>query len=121
MEELIVLLLFAALAWLWWDSMSARERAVAAGKSACARDNLQFLDDTVECVSMRPARNEAGRLVLRRAYRFEFSDDGASRRALRLLSASRPMRTAQSNPSSTRSTVRSFNVSSIFTSGNAAM
>ena len=81
MEELIVLLLFAALAWLWWDSISARERAVAAGKSACARDNLQFLDDTVECVSMRPARNEAGRLVLRRAYRFEFSDDGASRRA----------------------------------------
>jgi hypothetical protein len=61
--------------------MRARERAVAAGKSACSRDNLQFLDDTVECVSLRPARNEAGRLVLRRAYRFEFSDDGAHRRA----------------------------------------
>jgi hypothetical protein len=81
MEEALVLAVFAALGWLWWDSMAARERAVAVGKSTCARDGLQFLDDTVECVSMRPARNEAGRLVLRRAYRFEFSDDGATRRA----------------------------------------
>ena len=81
MEELLALALFAALGWLWWDSMRARERAVIAGKSACERDGLQFLDDTVECVSLRPARNEAGRLVLRRAYRFEFSDNGANRRA----------------------------------------
>jgi len=30
---------------------------------------------------VRPARNEAGHLVLRRVYRFEFSDDGSRRRA----------------------------------------
>ncbi|MCX7152689.1 MAG: DUF3301 domain-containing protein [Proteobacteria bacterium] len=81
MEESLVLALFAALAWLWWDSMSARERAVSAGKATCERDGLQFLDDTVECVSLRPGRNAEGRLALRRTYRFEFSDDGANRRA----------------------------------------
>jgi len=78
--NVVALVGLSALAWLWYDSMRARERAVAAGQAACARDALQFLDETVECVSLRPARNEGGRLVLRRVYRFEFSDDGAHRR-----------------------------------------
>ena len=75
------LLGLALLAWLWYDSMRARERAVAAGQGACARERLQFLDETVECTSVRPARDAAGRLVLRRVYRFEFSDDGTQRRS----------------------------------------
>jgi len=75
------LVALALLAWLWYDSMRARERAVAAGQRACVREGLQFLDETVECVSVWPARNESGRLVLRRVYRFEFSDDGAHRRS----------------------------------------
>jgi uncharacterized protein DUF3301 len=79
--SVIALVALALLAWLWYDSMRARERAVAAGKSACARERLQFLDETVECTSVRPARDPAGRLVLRRVYRFEFSDDGSRRRA----------------------------------------
>jgi len=77
----VSLLVLAAIAWLWFDSMRARERAVAAGQNACARERLQFLDETVECTSIRPARNAAGRLQLRRVYRFEFSDDGSQRRA----------------------------------------
>jgi hypothetical protein len=81
MWDLTALLALAALGWLWYDSMRARERAVAAGSDACRRDALQFLDETVECVSLRPARDEAGRLVLRRVYRFEFSDNGDNRRA----------------------------------------
>ena len=75
------LLALALLAWLWYDSMRARERAVAAGQAACQRDRLQFLDETVECTSVRPARNVEGQLVLRRVYRFEFSDDGSNRRS----------------------------------------
>ena len=71
----------AALGWWWYDSMRARERALAIAGAACARDGLQFLDDTVECVKTRPARDGDGRLVLRRNYRFEFSDDGNNRRA----------------------------------------
>jgi hypothetical protein len=79
--NVVALLAVALLAWLWYDSMRARERAVAVGQAACARERLQFLDETVECTSVRPARNAAGRFVLRRVYRFEFSDDGSRRRS----------------------------------------
>ncbi len=81
MWEAWALVALALLAWLWFDSMRARERAVAAGARACERDGLQFLDETVEFVSLRPARDENGRVALRRVYRFEFSDDGRNRRA----------------------------------------
>ena len=78
--EFWALLAMAAFAWFWYDSLRARERAVALGRSACERDHLQFLDDTVECVQTRPARDEHGHMVLRRIYRFEFSDNGNNRR-----------------------------------------
>jgi hypothetical protein len=81
MWEAWALAALALLAWLWFDSMRARERALAAGSRACERDGLQFLDETVECVSLRAARDEDGRLALRRVYRFEFSDDGRNRRS----------------------------------------
>jgi Protein of unknown function (DUF3301) len=80
MPEVLSILLMAALGWLWYDSMRARERAVLAGKHACERDGLQFLDDTVQIMKLWPARNRDGRMALRRTYRFEFSDDGAQRR-----------------------------------------
>ncbi|MBI4290702.1 MAG: DUF3301 domain-containing protein [Betaproteobacteria bacterium] len=78
--DLWALLALGAFAWFWYDSLRARERAVALGRTACERDRLQFLDDTVECVRTRPARDDQGRMVLRRIYRFEFSDNGNNRR-----------------------------------------
>ena len=81
MWEGFALAAIAALAWWWYDSMRARERALVVAGAACGRDGLQLLDETVECVSTRPARDEYGRFVLRRTYRFEFSDDGNNRRA----------------------------------------
>ena len=79
--EGVALAAIAALAWWWYDSMRARERALEVARAACVRDGLQLLDETVECVKMLPARDEEGQLVLRRTYRFEFSDDGNNRRA----------------------------------------
>jgi len=81
MLELSTLLVLAALVWLWFDSMRARERALALGKRACAREGLMFLDETVECVALGFARNENGRMALRRTYGFEFSDTGNNRRS----------------------------------------
>jgi hypothetical protein len=78
---LVTLLALAALVWLWFDSLRAREHAVALGKEECRRHGLQFLDETVECISLRPGRDEGGHRVLRRVYRFEFSDTGDNRRA----------------------------------------
>ena len=81
MLELSTLLILAALVWLWFDSMRARERALALGKRACERDGLMFLDETVECIALGVARNVDGRMLLRRTYGFEFSDTGNNRRS----------------------------------------
>ena len=79
MTELILLAVLAALGWLWWDSMQAREAAIAAARAACNAEGLQFLDDTAGIASVKPARNTDGRLLLQRAYDFEFSDNGDNR------------------------------------------
>jgi len=79
MTEIFFLILFAALGWLWWDSMQAREAAVAAARAACDAEGLLFLDDTVGIAAIKPARNADGRLRLQRAYDFEFSDTGDNR------------------------------------------
>jgi hypothetical protein len=81
LAQIALLLAVGALVWLWFDSLKVRERALAFGKRACRGHGLQFLDETVVGVSLWPARNELGRMVLRRVYRFEFSDDGHNRRA----------------------------------------
>jgi hypothetical protein len=67
------------LAWFWLDSIKARDIAVSAARRACAAEGLQFLDDSVSAASVRPARDGAGRLHLRRVYNFEFSDTGNNR------------------------------------------
>ena len=81
MLEMSALIFLAALVWLWFDSMRARERALALGKRACERDGLMFLDETVECVALGFARDADGRVALRRTYGFEFSDTGNNRRS----------------------------------------
>lgn len=80
MWELGAILVLAAAVLLWLDSLRARERAVRAGRSACERYRLQFLDDTVSFARMRLARNHDGDLRLARTYTFEFSDTGNNRR-----------------------------------------
>jgi hypothetical protein len=78
-EFAAILLIVAALA-LWADSLKARERAIRAGRTACERYELQFLDDTVSFARLRLARNQDGELRLARTYTFEFSDTGNNRR-----------------------------------------
>ena len=77
--EIIGIILLGALAWLWFDSLKAREAAVRAARAACAAEGLLLLDDTVAIASLKPARDEDGRLTLQRAYVFEFSDTGNNR------------------------------------------
>ena len=80
MWEGAAIVLIAAGLLLWADSLKARERAVRAGRSACERYQLQFLDDTVSFARMRLARNHDGELRIARTYTFEFSDTGNNRR-----------------------------------------
>ncbi len=80
MWEAAAIALIVAGLFLWADSLRARERALEAGRSACERYALQFLDDTVSFARMRLARNEEGSLRIARTYTFEFSDTGNNRR-----------------------------------------
>lgn len=80
LDAILVFVLFALPAWFWYDSMRAREAAVAFGQRACAQSGFQFLDQTVVRESIAVGRNRRGRVALRRGYRFEFSDDGWNRR-----------------------------------------
>jgi uncharacterized protein DUF3301 len=80
MWELAAILAIGGGILLWIDSLRARERAVRAGRLACERYELQFLDDTVSFARLRLARNEEGELRISRTYTFEFSDTGNNRR-----------------------------------------
>ena len=79
MVDLLLILLLGALGWFWLDSLRALEIARSAGKQACNRAGVQFLDDTVAGIMLALGRDEQGRRVLRRTYRFEFSDTGDNR------------------------------------------
>jgi hypothetical protein len=80
MWEITALVVIAAAGLLWVDSLRARERAVEVGRRACARYELQFLDDTVAFARLRLRRDEDGQLRIARTYTFEFSDTGNNRR-----------------------------------------
>jgi hypothetical protein len=80
MWEGAAIVLIAAGVFLWLDSLRARERAVQAGRRACQRYDLQFLDETVSFTKLRLARDHEGQLKIARTYTFEFSDTGNNRR-----------------------------------------
>jgi hypothetical protein len=77
--SVVALLLILSTAWFWYDSLRNLETAKITAKRACDSANVQFLDDTVAGTGIALARNDFGHLVLRRTYRFEFSETGNSR------------------------------------------
>lgn len=79
LAELAALLLICLIAWFWFDSLKAREAGVAAARVACEREGVQLLDDTVASRSLRLGRDDNGRMAIRRAYDFEYSDSGFDR------------------------------------------
>jgi len=80
MWEAAAIILIVAGALLWADSLRARERAVRAGRSACERYQVQFLDDTVAFARMRLGRDEEGQVRISRTSTFEFTETGNNRR-----------------------------------------
>lgn len=78
--EILGIFALVLLGWYWADSVRARDAGKAAGRAACARQDYQFLDDTVALHRLRPIRDDNGRLILERIYAFEYSDNGNNRR-----------------------------------------
>ncbi len=79
MTELILLLIISAIVWFWIASLLSLEIAIKAVKQACAKAEVQFLDDTVAGVNLRLVRDEYGRRVFQRTYKFEFTETGNTR------------------------------------------
>lgn len=77
--EIVGILLLAALAWLWLDSLKARDAALRAAREVCTAEGLMLLDYTVAIASLKLTRNDNGRIQLQRAYDFEYSDTGNNR------------------------------------------
>lgn len=92
----IIVIILGAL--LWADSLRARERAVRAGRDACKRYELQFLDDTVSFARLRLARDDEGRLKLSRTYTFEFTETGNTRRHGAIVMLGQDLRDIQLEP-----------------------
>jgi hypothetical protein len=76
---LLALIVLILIVWFWADSLRARECALRVCAKACQEINAQLLDETVALRRVSLARNEYGRAVLRRTYRFEYSLDRTHR------------------------------------------
>jgi hypothetical protein len=98
MWEVGALLAVVLLVLFFLDSLRARERAVRAGREACKRYELQFLDDTVSFARLRLARDDEGRLKLSRTYTFEFSETGNTRRHGAIVMLGQELRDIQLEP-----------------------
>ena len=77
--EIISAGILAALLWLWFNSTRVHELAVERARSQCHVNEVQFLDDTGSLARIELARDENGRLTLKRTYTFEYSDTGNNR------------------------------------------
>ena len=102
MWEVAALLGLVAFVVFVLDSLRARERAVRAGRDACKRYGLQFLDDTVSFARLRLARDEDGRLKLARTYTFEFTETGNTRRQGAIVMLGQDLRDIQLEPYTVR-------------------
>jgi hypothetical protein len=74
-ESSIIIIILAAIGWLWWDSRGVAERATMSAKAYCGNAGVSFLNDTVAWKKIRLKRNRAGRMQLQRTYFFEFASD----------------------------------------------
>lgn len=78
--SLLVLAGLGLLVWYWLHSIRILEIAREAGRLICKQTGVQFLDDTVASTKLQLARDINGRRILRRSYRFEFTETGNTRR-----------------------------------------
>ena len=82
MNDLAMLLPIIILAlgvWFWAESLRARELALRTCAMACSKINAQLLDETVALRRLSITRDDNGRAVWRRTYRFEYTLDGSLR------------------------------------------
>jgi uncharacterized membrane protein len=79
--EVLALLAFVAYAVYLLKALRVRELALQAARAACAREDVQLLDENVSIRRFSLSRDGEGRWRVWRQYRFEYSFDGIEREA----------------------------------------
>lgn len=82
---IVSMLVLAAAVAFWNAGRAAVERAQALGRDACRAAGVQWLDDSVHAVGLRPCRLSTGRLGWERTFRFDYSTDGTDRHQGRIV------------------------------------
>ncbi|AOW14713.1 hypothetical protein LPB72_04890 [Hydrogenophaga crassostreae] len=99
--EIVSVVILGGLFWLWFESARVHEIAVARARSQCHVNGVQFLDDTVSLANIKLARDEGGRLALKRTYTFEYSDTGNNRQPGNIIMLGQVVQFLNFNPSLT--------------------
>lgn len=79
--EVLALLAFVAYAVYLLKALRVRELALQAARAACAREDVQLLDENVSIRRFSLSRDKDGQWRVWRQYRFEYSFDGVEREA----------------------------------------
>ena len=86
MPTLLLLMIFGALAYAFWDfSRATAERATELGRNACQAADVQWLDQSVHAIGLRLCRLPNGWLGFERTFRFDYSHDGIERHSGRMV------------------------------------
>lgn len=81
-----MLMIVAAAAVAFWNAgRASAERADRLGRDACRAAGVQWLDQSVHAIGLRPYRSETGWLGWERTFRFYYSISGDDRHAGRLV------------------------------------
>ncbi len=78
--ETLSLLFLVGLAWLWFDSVQVRAKAIREVMEVCAVEGIQLLDESVSISRLMLNRDEDGQVRIQRVYLFDYSDTGDNRR-----------------------------------------
>lgn len=82
---IVVMIVAAAIAAFWNSGRAAAERARRLGRDACRAAGVQWLDESVHAIGVRPYRRESGWLGWERTFRFDYSHDGHDRHGGRMV------------------------------------
>ena len=94
-SEILALGLLGFIAWFWFDSLRARERATVTGRKLCERERVQLLDETVALGKLWLGRDQSGRLQICRIYLFDYVGEDEERRQGLVVTIGASVRNAQ--------------------------
>ena len=80
LSEILALGLLVFIAWFWFDSLRARERATRSGRKLCRNEQVQLLDETVALGRIWLGRDTSGRMQICRIYLFDYIGEDEERR-----------------------------------------